>query len=107
MRSPVTEIVDFNKVLLTPERRVLAQDGHELTADAMGKKLEALGRGAFPFFRGTFHLMARDLLQGRVPLAQPLSPEGLIVGDLHLENFGAYRGASGERCFGGCARHAR
>ena len=99
MRSPVNEIIEFNKVLLGPERRVHAQDGRELTAEAMGKKLEALAKGAFPFFRGTFHLMARDLLQQRVPLAQALAPEGLIVGDLHLENFGAYRGSSGQRCF--------
>jgi len=99
MRSPVTEIIEFNKALLGPERRVLAQDGRELTAEAMGKKMEALARGAFPFFRGTFHLMARDLLQQRVPLAAALAPEGLIVGDLHLENFGAYRGSSGQRCF--------
>ena len=99
MRSPVTEIIDFNKPLVAAERRVHAQDGRELTAEAMAKKLEALARGPFPFFRGTFHLMARDLLQQRVPLAAPHAPEGLIVGDLHLENFGAYRGASGQRCF--------
>src|SRR5207245_4197722 len=48
---------------------------------------------------GTFHLMAWDLFQSRVPLAEAAAPEGLIVGDLHLENFGVYRGAGGDLCF--------
>ena len=98
-RDPVGEIVAFNQPLLGHGRRVLAQDGRDLTAEAVRKKLDALARGPFPFFRGTFHLMARDLLAGRVPLAAGSAPEGLIVGDLHLENFGAYRGMSDERCF--------
>jgi len=43
--------------------------------------------------------MATDLVQERVPGAAPSAPEGLVVGDLHLENFGTYRGTSGALCF--------
>jgi hypothetical protein len=43
--------------------------------------------------------MCWDLFKERVPGAPASAPEGLIVGDLHLENFGVYRGASGELVF--------
>jgi hypothetical protein len=99
-RDPVEEIVRFNRPLLAPERRIpAAEGGEDLTAEALRRKLDALARDPFAFFRGTFHLFARDVLQGRSPFAQAHAPEGLIVGDLHLENFGAYRGASGALCF--------
>jgi len=70
-----------------------------LTAEALRRKLEALANTPFQFLRGTFHLMARDLLQSRVSLARGLLPTGLIVGDLHLENFGVYRGQGGALVF--------
>jgi uncharacterized protein (DUF2252 family) len=99
-RDPVEEIVRFNRPLLAPERRVpAAEGGGDLTAEALRRKLDALARDPFAFFRGTFHLFANDVLQERSPLAQAHAPQGLIVGDLHLENFGAYRGASGALCF--------
>ncbi len=97
-RDPVGEIVSYNQPLLDHEvpRR---GTGDELTREALRRKLDALAGSAFGFFRGTFHLMACDIFQERVPGAKPAAPEGLIVGDLHLENFGVYRGQSGELCF--------
>ena len=98
MREPVSEIIAYNKPLL--EHPVRTGDGKgDLTREALRKKLDALAGSPFQFFRGTFHLMAYDLLHGRVPGAAAAAPEGLIVGDLHLENFGIYRGASGALCF--------
>ena len=98
MRDPVSEIIAYNKPLL--EHPVLAEDGKtDLTVEALRKKLEALAGSPFQFLRGTFHLTAADLLRIRVPAALPQAPEGLIVGDLHLENFGIYRGQSGALCF--------
>jgi uncharacterized protein (DUF2252 family) len=44
---------------------------------------------AFRFFRGTCHLFYQDLAPAQ-PL--PLSPLAWICGDLHIENFGSYRG---------------
>jgi uncharacterized protein (DUF2252 family) len=98
MRDPVGEIIAYHLPLL--EHPVLAADGKtDLTSEALRRKLDALAGSPFQFFRGTFHLNACDLLKLRVPAALPLTPEGLIVGDLHLENFGIYRGQSGELCF--------
>ena len=99
-RDPVAEIVAYNKPLTDVAHRVAPLEGPgDLTALALRRKLEALSGTPFQFFRGTFHLMAWDLFKARVPLAQPAAPEGLIVGDLHLENFGVYRGASGALVF--------
>lgn len=99
-RDPVAEIVAYNKPLTEPAHRVSPLEGPgDLTAQALRRKLDALAATPFQFFRGTFHLMTWDLFQSRVPGAAALAPEGLIVGDLHLENFGIYRGASGELVF--------
>ena len=99
-RDPVAEIVAYNKPLTDAAHRVAPLEGPgDLTAQALGRKLQALSGTPFQFFRGTFHLMAWDVLKARVPLAQAAAPEGLIVGDLHLENFGIYRGASGAMVF--------
>jgi len=52
-------------------------------------KYEAMAENAFRFFRGTCHLFYQDLAAAQ-PL--PLSPLAWICGDLHIENFGSYRG---------------
>jgi hypothetical protein len=97
-RDPVAEIVAYNLPLT--EHKVVPHEGPgDLTAVALRKKFDALAATPFQFFRGTFHLMAWDLFQGRVPGAEAAAPEGWIVGDLHLENFGIYRGASGALVF--------
>jgi hypothetical protein len=99
-RDPVAEIAAYNKPLTEAAHRVAPLEGPgDLTAQALRRKLDALAATPFQFFRGTFHLMAWDLFQARVPGAAPSAPEGLIVGDLHLENFGIYRGASGSLVF--------
>ena len=98
-RDVVAEIIDYNRPLTDEPHRVRDEDGKDLTAEALARKLEALARSPFAFFRGTFHLMSRDLLQERVPGAKGAAPEALIVGDLHLENFGVYRGSAGSLCF--------
>ncbi len=59
-------------------------------------KVERLLASPFSFFRGTFHLFARDLERG--PLSRQLAarPAGWIVGDLHTENFGTFRAVTGD-----------
>src|SRR5437868_14334190 len=81
-RDAVAEIIAYNRPGEGPA---------EATAEALRRKLSALANTPFQFLRGTFHLMACDLLQSRVSLARGTAPVGLIVGDLHLENFGVYR----------------
>ena len=52
-------------------------------------KYELMAGNAFRFFRGTCHLFYEDLRRND---SLPLSPATWISGDLHLENFGTYKG---------------
>src|SRR5207248_11010989 len=61
-------------------------------------KLDRLCASAFGFLRGTFHLFVADWARlGDGPLAA--GADQPIVGDLHLENFGAFRAADGSVVF--------
>ncbi|MBO9204757.1 MULTISPECIES: DUF2252 domain-containing protein [Niastella] len=52
-------------------------------------KYEAMAKDPFYFFRGTAHLFYEDLASAN---ALPASPLIWACGDLHLENFGSYKG---------------
>ena len=52
-------------------------------------KYKAMSESPFSFLRGTCHLFYQDLLK-KYPF--PVSPLTWICGDLHLENFGSYKG---------------
>jgi uncharacterized protein (DUF2252 family) len=61
-------------------------------------KLDRLCASPFGFLRGTFHLFVADWPHlGDDPLAP--GADQPIVGDLHLENFGAFRAADGNVVF--------
>src|SRR5437773_8021008 len=84
MRDPVAEFQSFN--------RMFAHRNPEL----LRLKVERMAASAFAFFRGTFHLFARDILDGFFEtLAQGphAAAEVDLVGDIHPENFGTFRGA--------------
>ena len=68
--------------------RILAQNaGRDL--DRLRLKLARLRQDPFAFFRGT-----NPLFLGFLPRRHPLfrAPRTLVCGDLHLENFGTYKG---------------
>lgn len=69
-------------------RQILAQNAAR-DFDRLKLKLARLRQDAFGFFRGTNALFLKFL-----PHAHPLfrAPSSLICGDLHLENFGAFKG---------------
>jgi uncharacterized protein (DUF2252 family) len=72
---PTTEsILDYNKGR-DPER--------------LRQKLESLRRDPFSFFRGTAPLFYQTLT---MPKLLVTAPKVLACGDLHLENFGSYKG---------------
>jgi uncharacterized protein (DUF2252 family) len=52
-------------------------------------KYRAMARDPFYFLRGTAHLFYDDLVAANALPAQPLT---WVCGDLHLENFGSYKG---------------
>jgi uncharacterized protein (DUF2252 family) len=69
-------------------RSILAQNaGRDF--ERLTMKLELLRQDPFAFFRGT-----NPLLLDFLPRAHPLfrAPSILVCGDLHLENFGAFKG---------------
>lgn len=74
MNNIVKEITEFNKDRI-PEMVAL--------------KYNFMAENVFRFYRGTCHLFYADLSQSN---AIPPSPLTWICGDLHLENFGSYRG---------------
>jgi uncharacterized protein (DUF2252 family) len=63
----------------------------------LAKKYAKMRKDAFVFFRGTCHLFYRDF-----PLDSSLNSAPLtwICGDLHLENFGTYKGDDRQIYFG-------
>jgi uncharacterized protein (DUF2252 family) len=69
------------------DRIIAFNDG--LLPQMLPHKYEAMAENAFRFYRGTCPLFYQDLA-GFTKM--PQSPVAWICGDLHLENFGSYRG---------------
>jgi uncharacterized protein (DUF2252 family) len=87
-RDPLDALVRYN--------RQFVGDGRD--PGWLRLKLDRLCASPFGFLRGTFHLFVADWATlGDDPLAA--GPEQPIVGDLHLENFGAFRAADGSVVF--------
>ncbi len=63
----------------------------------LAQKYRKMRKNAFTFFRGTCHLFYRDLPQDSIV---SVAPSIWICGDLHLENFGAYKGDNRQIYFG-------
>jgi uncharacterized protein (DUF2252 family) len=68
--------------------RLTAFNKH-LLPDMVQLKYEAMTENAFRFYRATCHLFYEDLSNAE---ALPLSPLTWICGDLHIENYGSYKG---------------
>ena len=87
-RDPLDALVRYN--------RQFVGDGRDPAW--LRLKLDRLCASPFGFLRGTFHLFVSDWpTLGDDPLAA--GPEQPVVGDLHLENFGAFRAADGSVVF--------
>lgn len=87
-RDPLAALVQYN--------RQFVGDGRDPVWLRM--KLDRLCASPFGFLRGTFHLFVDDWrVDGDDPLLDG-APQP-IVGDLHLENFGAFRAADGAVVF--------
>ncbi|NHA06364.1 DUF2252 family protein [Mucilaginibacter sp. HC2] len=60
-----------------------------LLPDKVQLKYKAMAESPFRFFRGTCHLFYEDLCKVK---DFPVSPQVWVCGDLHLENFGSFKG---------------
>jgi len=74
MKSPEKRIKKFNEGFLK---------------DSLKLKYDRMAKDAFSFFRGTCHLFYEDISKTK---SLPASPLIWISGDLHVENFGSYKG---------------
>jgi uncharacterized protein (DUF2252 family) len=71
----------------------ILQFNRDRKAKLVRLKLRRMLEDPFTFFRGTNHLFVQAWAELRPPA---VGPDILICGDLHLENFGAYRTAGGD-----------
>jgi uncharacterized protein (DUF2252 family) len=84
MRDVVQAFMDYNRALA---RR---------NPDLLRFKVARMAAGPFAFLRGTFHVFAQDVLGGAFSLpAVDDDPEVALIGDVHGENFGTFKGADG------------
>jgi len=74
-------------VATIPER--IKAFNHTRLPDYTALKYQLMAENAFRFFRGTCHLFYEDLHSAD---GLPVSPVGWVCGDLHLENYGTYKG---------------
>jgi uncharacterized protein (DUF2252 family) len=81
MRSAVDQILAFNR---------------NFVRAALPRKLARMTESPFTFFRATFHLFAYDLKEGWCRDQTQVDVQGPIIGDLHTENFGAFRAITGD-----------
>ncbi len=67
-------------------------------AELLKFKIARMADSPFAFFRGSFHLFARDVLDKTLIPLPLLTGEGAemdLVGDIHGENYGTYKAADG------------
>jgi uncharacterized protein (DUF2252 family) len=85
MRDPIEEFLAFNRPFANR------------SAELIKYKIARMAESPFAFFRGAFHLFARDVLD-RSMMPLPLFGGGAevdLVGDIHGENYGSYKAADG------------
>jgi uncharacterized protein (DUF2252 family) len=86
-RDVLQDFMEFN--------RPFARRSAELIRQKIARMADG---GPFAFFRGTFHVYARDVIQRLQAPLPLLTGEGIemdLVGDLHPENFGAFKADDG------------
>jgi len=87
VRDPVAEFMTYN--------RPFVSRGPEL----LRLKVARMAASPFGFFRGTFHLFARDVLDRTNEALPALATGGAdldLVGDIHSENYGTFKAADGK-----------
>jgi uncharacterized protein (DUF2252 family) len=86
MRDPIDQFLAYN--------RPFARRHPEL----IRFKIARMAQSPFAFFRGTFHLFARDVLDRAnvpLPLLTGAGGEMDLVGDIHSENYGTFKADDG------------
>ena len=82
----MTSVIDRIKSFNTDRRSLVFDDRNP---DRIQMKYSAMAANPFSFFRGTCHLFYEDLPQTGIFQS---APPVWICGDLHLQNFGSFKG---------------
>lgn len=75
-----------------PATEAILIHNHGRDPERLTMKLDAIARDPFAFFRGTNHLYAAALGHEAALLHAPVT---YVCGDLHIENFGSFKGDNG------------
>lgn len=75
----------------TSIKQRITQYNHGRDPEILALKYKAIADNVFSFYRGTCHLFYEDLPKN---LSISKAPHTWICGDLHLENFGCYKGSN-------------
>ena len=74
---------------MKPLEKRIKKFNEDLLKDSLKLKYDRMAKDAFSFFRATCHLFYEDLSKEK---NRPASPLAWISGDLHIENFGSFKG---------------
>jgi len=86
VRDAVTEFMTYNRPFV------------EHSPELVRLKVARMAASPFAFYRGTFHLFARDVLDKANEALPALATAGAdldLVGDIHTENYGTFKAADG------------
>ncbi|AOY94780.1 succinate-semialdehyde dehydrogenase [Cupriavidus sp. USMAA2-4] len=75
-----------------PATEAILTFNHGRDPERLTRKLDAMAREPFSFFRGSNHLYAASVQHEEALLD---APHTYVCGDLHLENFGSFKGDNG------------
>jgi uncharacterized protein (DUF2252 family) len=89
---------DFDPFALAARQMEIDRDATRRTPALLARKNQRLSPSAHAFLRGSARLFY-EILAGRPDLCAGPEGEGWIVGDMHLENVGAYRNDADEVVF--------
>src|SRR5580704_15955835 len=96
MLGPMT---DFDPFALAARQADMDRDATQRIPALLDRKRLRLAPAPFAFLRGSAPLFY-EILAARPDLAAGPAGDGWIVGDMHLENVGAYRNDADEVVFG-------
>jgi uncharacterized protein (DUF2252 family) len=86
VRDPIVEFQQYNQEFACRNPELLRQ------------KVQRMAESPFAFFRGTFHLFAKDIVDRAfevTPLGPGAEAELGLVGDIHTENYGTFKADDG------------
>ncbi len=97
-RDPIAELIRYNSRFRATG---MGADGAGREARVAARQLDRMTASPFGLLRGSFHLFVMDWVEGGETdlLGSSRASQQPIVGDLHLENFGAFRAADGRYVF--------